>query len=147
MRMGYEAMVDEVQDLYLDGKKDEAARGDPAELIEELALIGPEDKIRDDARRLARVDRHDAADRRRRGHGPHGRRDRAGLSVSAEFVERFAGWWSAPDPDRLHELLADEVRLIQPLAPDTFNLADEGRRSAACSSSCPTCAARSTTRR
>ena len=44
--------------------------------------------------------------------------------MSAEFVERFAEWWSAPDPDRLHELLAEDVRLIQPLAPDTFNLAD-----------------------
>ena len=44
--------------------------------------------------------------------------------MSAEFVERFAKWWSDPDPERLHELLADDVRLIQPLAPDTFNLAD-----------------------
>ena len=44
--------------------------------------------------------------------------------MSAEFVERFAKWWSDPDPDRLGELLADDVRLIQPLAPDTFNLAD-----------------------
>jgi hypothetical protein len=44
--------------------------------------------------------------------------------VPAEFVERFEQWWSDPDPDRLHELLADDVRLVQPLAPDTFNLAD-----------------------
>ena len=44
--------------------------------------------------------------------------------MPAEFVERFAEWWSDPDPDRLHGLLADDVRLIQPLAPDTFNLAD-----------------------
>jgi ketosteroid isomerase-like protein len=41
-----------------------------------------------------------------------------------DFVERFERWWSAPDPDRLGELLADDVRLIQPLAPDTSNLAD-----------------------
>lgn len=41
-----------------------------------------------------------------------------------EFVERFARWWSDPDPDRLGELLADDVRLVQPLAPDTRNLAD-----------------------
>jgi len=47
--------------------------------------------------------------------------------VSADFVERFAKWWSDPDPDGLHELLTDDVRLIQPLAPDTFNLAD-GKR-------------------
>jgi hypothetical protein len=44
--------------------------------------------------------------------------------VSAEFVERFAAWWSDPDPDRLGELLAEDVRLVQPLAPDTHGLAD-----------------------
>jgi hypothetical protein len=44
--------------------------------------------------------------------------------MPAEFVERFAKWWSAPDPDRLGDLLADDVRLVQPLAPDTSNLAD-----------------------
>jgi ketosteroid isomerase-like protein len=44
--------------------------------------------------------------------------------VSADFVERFARWWAAPDPDRLDELLADDVRLVQPIAPDTFTLAD-----------------------
>jgi F420-dependent oxidoreductase-like protein len=48
IRMGYEAMVDEVQDLYLAGKKDEAAAKIPRKLIEELSLIGPPDKIRDD---------------------------------------------------------------------------------------------------
>jgi F420-dependent oxidoreductase-like protein len=48
IRMGYEEMVEEVQDLYLDGKKDEAAAKIPQELIEELSLIGPPDKIRHD---------------------------------------------------------------------------------------------------
>ena len=47
-RMGYEAEAERVQDLYLDGKKDEAAAALPTRLIEELALIGPADKIRDD---------------------------------------------------------------------------------------------------
>src|SRR5687767_12788448 len=42
----------------------------------------------------------------------------------SDFVERFAGWWSDPDPDRLHEILAPDVRLIQPIAPDTFTLPD-----------------------
>ena len=46
--MGYESMVDEVQELYLRGKKDEAGAAIPFELIEELSLIGPADKIRDD---------------------------------------------------------------------------------------------------
>ena len=44
--------------------------------------------------------------------------------MSAEFVERFARWWSDPDPDRLGELLADDVRLVQPIAPDTFTLTE-----------------------
>ena len=47
-RMGYEAEVDTIQDLYLDGKKDEAAAAIPRELIEQLALVGPLDKIRHD---------------------------------------------------------------------------------------------------
>jgi F420-dependent oxidoreductase-like protein len=47
-RMGYEAEVETIQDLYLDGKKDEAAAAVPTALIEQLALIGPEDKIRND---------------------------------------------------------------------------------------------------
>jgi F420-dependent oxidoreductase-like protein len=48
IRMGHEAMVDEVQDLYLSGRKDEAAARIPFELIDELSLIGPPDKIRHD---------------------------------------------------------------------------------------------------
>jgi hypothetical protein len=37
-----------VQDLYLEGKKDEAGAATPTELIEQLSLIGPADKIRHD---------------------------------------------------------------------------------------------------
>jgi F420-dependent oxidoreductase-like protein len=48
IRMGYEADVRKIQDLYLDGKKDEAAAAVPTRLIEELTLIGPKDKIKDD---------------------------------------------------------------------------------------------------
>jgi F420-dependent oxidoreductase-like protein len=47
-RMGYADVVARVQDLYLEGKKDEAAAAIPTELIEKLALIGPRDKIRAD---------------------------------------------------------------------------------------------------
>src|SRR3954452_21321150 len=47
-RMGYEAEVDTIQDLYLSGKKDEAAAAIPQKLIEQLTLIGPIEKIRDD---------------------------------------------------------------------------------------------------
>jgi hypothetical protein len=41
-------MVDTVQDLYLEGKKDEAGAAIPQQLIEDLSLIGPPDKIRHD---------------------------------------------------------------------------------------------------
>jgi F420-dependent oxidoreductase-like protein len=47
-RMGYEAETAKVQDLYLEGRKEEAAAAIPTRLIEELALIGPADKIRND---------------------------------------------------------------------------------------------------
>jgi F420-dependent oxidoreductase-like protein len=48
IRLGYEAEVEQITDLYLDGKKDEAAAKVPRQLIEEMSLIGPKDKIRDD---------------------------------------------------------------------------------------------------
>jgi F420-dependent oxidoreductase-like protein len=47
VRLGYEAEAKKVQDLYLEGKKDEASAAIPTALVEDLALIGPEDKIRD----------------------------------------------------------------------------------------------------
>ena len=48
VRMGYADEARKIQELYLDGKKDEAAAAVPTKLIEELALIGPADKIRHD---------------------------------------------------------------------------------------------------
>jgi F420-dependent oxidoreductase-like protein len=48
IRMGYEREVAEIQELYLDGRKDEAGAKVPRELIEELSLVGPPAKIRDD---------------------------------------------------------------------------------------------------
>jgi F420-dependent oxidoreductase-like protein len=48
IRMGYEAEVRQIQDLYLDGKKQEAGAAIPRQLIEELTLIGPPEKIRHD---------------------------------------------------------------------------------------------------
>ncbi len=47
-RMGYEAEARAVQDLYLEGRKDEAAAAVPTSLVEDVALIGPKEKIRDD---------------------------------------------------------------------------------------------------
>jgi F420-dependent oxidoreductase-like protein len=48
IRMGYEAEVRKIQELYLGGHKDEAAAAVPTELLEQLTLIGPADKIRHD---------------------------------------------------------------------------------------------------
>jgi F420-dependent oxidoreductase-like protein len=46
-RMGYEAAAKEVQDLYLDGKKQEAGAALPDELIDEVALCGPPERIKE----------------------------------------------------------------------------------------------------
>ena len=48
IRMGYEAEVDEIAALYLEGKKDEAGAKVPRELIEQMSLIGSPEKIRHD---------------------------------------------------------------------------------------------------
>jgi F420-dependent oxidoreductase-like protein len=48
IRMGYEKEVEQIQDLYLSGKKAEAAAAVPTSLIDQLTLIGPKDKIRHD---------------------------------------------------------------------------------------------------
>jgi alkanesulfonate monooxygenase SsuD/methylene tetrahydromethanopterin reductase-like flavin-dependent oxidoreductase (luciferase family) len=46
-RYGFEDAAKEVQDLYLEGKKDEAAAALPAELIDTITLVGPREKIAD----------------------------------------------------------------------------------------------------
>jgi F420-dependent oxidoreductase-like protein len=48
IRMGYEAEVAKIQELYLGGHKAEAAAAIPTRLLEQLTLIGPVDKIRHD---------------------------------------------------------------------------------------------------
>jgi F420-dependent oxidoreductase-like protein len=46
-RYGFEAAAQEIQDLYLDGRHDEAAAAIPAELIDMVSLCGPRDAVRD----------------------------------------------------------------------------------------------------
>jgi F420-dependent oxidoreductase-like protein len=46
-RYGFEDAAREIQDLYLDGKKDEAAAAVPPELIDTVALVGPRDRVRE----------------------------------------------------------------------------------------------------
>jgi hypothetical protein len=44
-RMGHEEVVAKVQELYLDGKKAEAAAAIPLSMVEDVALVGPPEKI------------------------------------------------------------------------------------------------------
>jgi F420-dependent oxidoreductase-like protein len=58
--LGYEAEAIKIQDLYLSGRKEEAARAVPDALVDEVALVGPIDRIRERAaawRRLGREGR------------------------------------------------------------------------------------------
>jgi SnoaL-like domain len=43
---------------------------------------------------------------------------------AADFVRRFAEFWSAPSSDHLAMLLADDVRLVAPMTPVTDTLSD-----------------------
>jgi F420-dependent oxidoreductase-like protein len=47
VRLGYEEAALRIQDLYLDGKKAEAVAAVPDSLVDDLFLIGPEDRIRE----------------------------------------------------------------------------------------------------
>lgn len=46
-RYGYEKEAQEIQELYLDGKKEEAAAKVPADLMEAMSLCGPEGYLKD----------------------------------------------------------------------------------------------------
>jgi F420-dependent oxidoreductase-like protein len=50
-RLGYADVLDEVQELYLAGRKEDAARAVPLELVEEVALVGPATKVARDLER------------------------------------------------------------------------------------------------
>lgn len=49
-RMGYGEAAEKVQDLYLAGNKDEARDAVPNDLVDEIALVGPEGRIRERAK-------------------------------------------------------------------------------------------------
>ena len=46
-RYGFEAQAKEIQDLFLEGKRDEAMAAIPDELIDTVSLVGPADVVRD----------------------------------------------------------------------------------------------------
>lgn len=47
-RLGYEAECEAIQDAYLDGRKADAAALVPTQMVEDVYLVGPPEKIRDD---------------------------------------------------------------------------------------------------
>jgi alkanesulfonate monooxygenase SsuD/methylene tetrahydromethanopterin reductase-like flavin-dependent oxidoreductase (luciferase family) len=47
-RMGYEDVATKVQELYLAGSKREAAAAIPLSMVEDVALVGPVEKIREE---------------------------------------------------------------------------------------------------
>jgi F420-dependent oxidoreductase-like protein len=47
VKLGYEGAARTIQDLYLDGKKTEAAAAVPDKLIDEISLVGPAERIKD----------------------------------------------------------------------------------------------------
>jgi F420-dependent oxidoreductase-like protein len=50
-KLGYGDAAKVIQDLYLDGKKNEAMAAVPDQLVDDIALVGPEARIRDHAQR------------------------------------------------------------------------------------------------
>ena len=50
-RMGYEAEATRIQNLYLEGRKADAIASVPLAMVEDVALVGPLDKIRDELER------------------------------------------------------------------------------------------------
>ena len=50
VRMGYEDEAKHIQDLYLEGRRKKPPRPVPLQLVQDVALIGPKEKIRDDSR-------------------------------------------------------------------------------------------------
>jgi F420-dependent oxidoreductase-like protein len=51
IQLGYEAAAKQIQDLYLAGKKAEAVALVPDQLVDDVALCGPRDRIRERAQR------------------------------------------------------------------------------------------------
>jgi F420-dependent oxidoreductase-like protein len=47
VRMGFEAEADKIQELFAEGKRDEAAQVIPDELADAMTLTGPKDRIKD----------------------------------------------------------------------------------------------------
>jgi alkanesulfonate monooxygenase SsuD/methylene tetrahydromethanopterin reductase-like flavin-dependent oxidoreductase (luciferase family) len=47
-RMGYEKEADQVQDLFFEGKRDEAIAAVPNQMVADISLVGTREQIRDE---------------------------------------------------------------------------------------------------
>jgi alkanesulfonate monooxygenase SsuD/methylene tetrahydromethanopterin reductase-like flavin-dependent oxidoreductase (luciferase family) len=54
-RFGFGEVADEVQSLYLDGKRDEAYGAIPDELVDATSLVGTEEQVRERVQRYGAV--------------------------------------------------------------------------------------------
>ena len=89
-RMGYEAEAEQIQDLFLEGRRDEAIAAVPRSLAADISLVGSREQIRD---QLADVGggRGDDAGRRwrqRRPAPPHGRGRARRVKARVQEVKR-----------------------------------------------------------
>jgi F420-dependent oxidoreductase-like protein len=50
-RMGYEKESDDIQDLFFEGKRDDAVAAVPDQMVHDISMIGPVSKIREDVAR------------------------------------------------------------------------------------------------
>ncbi len=89
-RAGYEDAAVEVQQLWVDGKKDQAIRAVPEEMVLKTNLIGTEDMIRD---RLA-VYRDAGVDTMRLSTGGSNWKERTdSLAEAVDLVKRVTSDW------------------------------------------------------
>jgi alkanesulfonate monooxygenase SsuD/methylene tetrahydromethanopterin reductase-like flavin-dependent oxidoreductase (luciferase family) len=54
-RFGFEREAHEVQSLYLDGKRDEAYKAIPDELVDQTSLVGSESEVAEHVERYAKA--------------------------------------------------------------------------------------------
>ncbi len=82
-RMGYEAEAEAIQDLFFDGKREEAIAAVPPQMAADISLVGSPEKIRDELAHVGGGWGHDARRRRSRpaGDAPGGGGGARGLTV------------------------------------------------------------------
>ena len=94
-RFGFGEVADQVQGLYLDGKREEAYNAIPDELVNATSLVGTEDEVAEKIRPSPRPGSTGSSARRSTSTGaapPHGRASRGAVDPS------LRRWWPGPAP-------------------------------------------------